>query len=227
VNNLNNTIAIKNEHMYINRKEDYMQILKDNIRNKILTAASTEFNDKGFENASMRKIAAKAGITPGNVYRYFKNKEGLLDAVVQPIMNDINQALLECTDGKISWTADIDELLNENETVNIDLKRFSELFVEINNKNRAGMSFIAKNQVYREQIKNWLIKTLGVYYSSRRKKVPAEFTVVMSSIAAVTLIDAVTESLKFEKECSQLHIKESDVVQQSISVILGAEEIMI
>lgn len=89
------------------------------------------------------------------------------------------------------------------------------------------MSFIAKNQVYREQIKNWLIKTLGVYYSSRRKKVPAEFTVVMSSIAAVTLIDAVTESLKFEKECSQLHIKESDVVQQSISVILGAEEIMI
>ena len=53
--------------MYINRKEDYMQILKDNIRNKILAAASTEFNDKGFENASMRKIAAKAGITPGNV----------------------------------------------------------------------------------------------------------------------------------------------------------------
>ena len=41
-----------------------MQILKESIKNKILKAASLEFNEKGFQAASMRKIAANAGITP-------------------------------------------------------------------------------------------------------------------------------------------------------------------
>lgn len=62
-----------------------MQVLKDDIRNNILKAALLEFRQEGYTHASMRKIAQAAGTTIGNIYRYFKNKEVLFDAILQPV----------------------------------------------------------------------------------------------------------------------------------------------
>lgn len=62
-----------------------MQVLKDEVRNNILRAALSEFKQEGYMQASMRKIALAAGITTGNIYRYFKNKEELFDAIMQPV----------------------------------------------------------------------------------------------------------------------------------------------
>jgi len=61
-----------------------MQVLKDEMRNRIYEAAAKEFFDKGFSNASMRDIARGAGMTVGNLYRYFKDKEALFYNVVEP-----------------------------------------------------------------------------------------------------------------------------------------------
>lgn len=49
---------------------------------KLLEAAKTEFLTKGFRNASLRNIAASAGVTTGAIYRYYANKEALFDALV-------------------------------------------------------------------------------------------------------------------------------------------------
>ncbi|BBI30620.1 TetR/AcrR family transcriptional regulator [Cohnella abietis] len=62
-----------------------MQILKDEVRNKIMKAALLEFKREGYLKSSMRQIAQVAGITSGNIYRYFTNKEQLFDAIVQPV----------------------------------------------------------------------------------------------------------------------------------------------
>jgi AcrR family transcriptional regulator len=35
--------------------------------------------------ASMRRIAQSAGVTSGNIYRYYASKEQLFDAIVQPV----------------------------------------------------------------------------------------------------------------------------------------------
>ena len=53
------------------------QVLKDSLRKAILDAAKEEFLEYGFKDASMRRIAAKANMTVGNLYRYFKNKESI------------------------------------------------------------------------------------------------------------------------------------------------------
>ena len=42
---------------------------------KILPAAKEEFLEKGFEQASMREIASRAGISAAGIYRHFKDKE--------------------------------------------------------------------------------------------------------------------------------------------------------
>ena len=44
----------------------------------ILDAASKSFREKGFHATGMRDVAARAGMTVGNLYYYFENKEELL-----------------------------------------------------------------------------------------------------------------------------------------------------
>ncbi|WP_152396095.1 TetR/AcrR family transcriptional regulator [Paenibacillus guangzhouensis] len=72
-----------------------MQYLKDDVKNNILSAALSEFLGHGYKNASMRQIANTAGITPGNIYRYFKSKEDLLDELLQPTYEQFLQYLAE------------------------------------------------------------------------------------------------------------------------------------
>ena len=47
-----------------------MQVLKDDIKRRILDVARQEFNQRGFTKASMRDISAKVGVGVGNLYNY-------------------------------------------------------------------------------------------------------------------------------------------------------------
>ena len=51
-------------------------------RQRILEAASEEFQAHGFQEASMRRIAHVAEATTGAIYHYFPSKELLFDALV-------------------------------------------------------------------------------------------------------------------------------------------------
>ncbi|MCB9834265.1 MAG: TetR/AcrR family transcriptional regulator [Planctomycetes bacterium] len=47
-------------------------------KRSILDAASKTFREKGFHKTGMRDVAARVGMTVGNLYYYFRNKEDLL-----------------------------------------------------------------------------------------------------------------------------------------------------
>lgn len=66
-----------------------MQVLKDEVRDKVLESALIEFFEQSFQKSSMRRIAKRAGVTVGNLYRYFKNKEELFYEVVRPAYHTI------------------------------------------------------------------------------------------------------------------------------------------
>ena len=59
-----------------------MQIRKEEVEKALLDAAETEFYAHGFEHASVRRIMRNAGVSIGNFYNYFKNKEELYYALV-------------------------------------------------------------------------------------------------------------------------------------------------
>lgn len=59
-----------------------MQILKDEIRNKILEEAEGLFYKNGYSGTSARMIAEKTGMHYSSMYRYFPNKIALFDVVV-------------------------------------------------------------------------------------------------------------------------------------------------
>ncbi|OXS52784.1 hypothetical protein B1A99_32740 [Cohnella sp. CIP 111063] len=68
-----------------------MQVLKEEVRSAIVLAAYEEFRQSGYSEASMRRIAAAAGMTSGNIYRYFRNKEDLFDAIVGPLYSEYSR----------------------------------------------------------------------------------------------------------------------------------------
>ena len=51
---------------------------KTESHEKILKAAREEFTRNGFENASIREIGKKAGVTSAALYRHCKGKEDLI-----------------------------------------------------------------------------------------------------------------------------------------------------
>lgn len=49
----------------------------------IMAAAQDEFRARGFADAAMSQIAARAGVVEGSIYRYFTNKHDLLTKVIE------------------------------------------------------------------------------------------------------------------------------------------------
>ena len=52
-------------------------------RDEILAAAARCFVRAGFHGASMHDICAEAGMSPGNLYRYFPSKEALVAGIAE------------------------------------------------------------------------------------------------------------------------------------------------
>jgi AcrR family transcriptional regulator len=61
-------------------------------KEQILKAANNCFTEKGFHNTSMRAIAAEAEMSLGNIYRYFENKEKLIESFVQSDEKELLEA---------------------------------------------------------------------------------------------------------------------------------------
>src|SRR5258708_352577 len=69
---------------------------------RIISVAESLFNQRGFDGASMRDIAAAAQMQPASVYYYFESKEELLWAVWEKggveLLNRISKAIADKTE---------------------------------------------------------------------------------------------------------------------------------
>src|SRR4029434_5131536 len=59
-----------------------MQLQADR-RGEILAAAQSCFARAGFHQTSMQEICAEAGMSPGNLYRYFRSKEDIIAGIAE------------------------------------------------------------------------------------------------------------------------------------------------
>lgn len=63
--------------------------------NLIIRTALEEFSAKDFDKASINQISKNAGLSAGNLYYYFENKEDLYMTVVEHVMKEMNMDLTE------------------------------------------------------------------------------------------------------------------------------------
>ena len=68
------------------------------VRARLMEAALGLFSEKGYPSTSVREIVTQAGVTKPMLYYYFKNKEGLLRAILDRAMDEGGQLLARVMD---------------------------------------------------------------------------------------------------------------------------------
>ena len=68
--------------------------LKKPTKEKIFDASIDLFSKKGFNAVPVREIAKKAGIREGSIYNHYKNKEAILDAIIDHFKNELAKGSL-------------------------------------------------------------------------------------------------------------------------------------
>jgi len=136
-----------------------VQVLKENVKEKIYQAAVEEFYKKGFLKAKMQDIAKKAGISVGLTYSYYNNKEDLFAAIVEPIYKEIIQSIEneEKRDSKIGDPANLFE--QESSFILQLLRQKREIFLILIDRSKGTRFEKAKEQIIgvtKEHIKRQL-----------------------------------------------------------------------
>lgn len=72
-----------------------MQVLKEEVRERILDAAVQVFYEKDFRSAKLQDIARLADVSVSLLYSYFENKEKLFEGVVSSAPFDFNRIARE------------------------------------------------------------------------------------------------------------------------------------
>ena len=75
-------------------------------RERILDAALAVVEGEGWDALSMRRLAQELDVWPMAVYRYFRDKEELLEAIVDAAAGEVR-----APDGSGSWREEISDLL--------------------------------------------------------------------------------------------------------------------
>ena len=88
------------------------QILKDHVKTQIVESAIKDIFENGLIGSSMRKIASNANMTVGNLYRYFKNKDELINFIISPVLNRISKIIQKYTNKAIDLNDEYIDLSN-------------------------------------------------------------------------------------------------------------------
>lgn len=72
---------------------------KKTTKEKIFDAAIDLFSRKGFNDTSVREIAKQAGIREGSIYNHYKNKEAILDAIIDYFKLEFTQSQIPEEEG--------------------------------------------------------------------------------------------------------------------------------
>lgn len=88
---------------------------------KVKRAIREEFLEKGYDDASIRSIGARAGMTSAGLYRHYPDKEAMYSAMVEPLIESIKAWTKRHTEKKYDMV--------EGGTKNEDL--FGENFIDL------------------------------------------------------------------------------------------------
>jgi len=85
----------------------------EDTRRKIYEAAMEMFREKGFEETTMRDIAAKAGVALGGTYYYFSSKDAIVLAFYREMQDRSTSMVTEALSGRKKLKERIRAVLDE------------------------------------------------------------------------------------------------------------------
>ena len=126
-------------------KEEKIRISKppEERKQEIMDAAMQAFTEKGYEQTTMRDIAAVIGVVPGLCYRYFNSKQELFDSAVSQYVLDYCAPIVQALK---RYRGDIDGLLDCVADLFLDRdgkEKYHEFFHQAENKTFHSLLFLS------------------------------------------------------------------------------------
>lgn len=87
------------------------QARSEETSRNIVEALENLLQHKAFEQITMAELAARAGITPGAIYRRFKNKDALLPHVFERYRTELNRWMGRVTPEKLAAAGSLEHAL--------------------------------------------------------------------------------------------------------------------
>ena len=146
-------------------------------RERILEAADTIFGEVGFDAATTREIAERAGVNKALIHYHFKSKQGLLACLLDRYYQKLGHALQEALAGEETLEARLARLVDSY----IDFLRENRNFGRIVQREAAGSG--GKN---RERVRQNMVPLFelgrraiqGIYPSTRSGALAADHLMV-------------------------------------------------
>lgn len=142
------------------------QILKKDIREKILTKTRQALLEKDFSSINLREIAKNTNVSLSNIYNYFPSKDSLLEGVLEDTLKEFNKVLEQIE----KTTQNKKKLLY----LNFDKSQtYAKVIMEFILQHRENLNILAhksKGSKLDDYIDNWAIKYSKIEYQSLKLK---------------------------------------------------------
>ncbi len=136
------------------------QFLKEEQRQAIIEAARNELSEKGYKDASMRSIAAKAEMMVGNLYRYFRNKEEIQEFIVSAARDEIGRTLRELSVDMVTKEARVFNIRTDTNELSELMERFADRMMDIYQHYRSEFLILLSDDRTNEMLYHWISKTI-------------------------------------------------------------------
>ena len=172
------------------------QILKENLKSLIVESAINDLYENGVTGASMRKIAKDANMTVGNLYRYFTNKDELVNYIIEPVIHKISLVLLKNTNQSLDLKNT--EFDIHNMTYDDFVKTFDDISKELchlYSEHKKVFIIVLKSQSINDLFLNWFIDVTyrDIRYRQNNIKISDEKIRQLSRMYAVSLFAGIID----------------------------------
>ncbi|GAB1822271.1 TetR/AcrR family transcriptional regulator [Herbidospora sp. RD11066] len=151
--------------------------VEEPVRQRLLSAATRLFADKGFESTSVQEIVAAAGVTKGAMYHYFDSKDDLLHEIYGRVLRMQMDRLRHFADGEGTVAERLHAAAADVINTTVDNLDDSKIFFRSNHQLAPDTRKIvrAERRRYHERFRDLVLEGQreGVFHSD----VPAEMVV--------------------------------------------------
>ena len=145
------------------------QILKDSVKQMIVDSAIQDIFEHGFSNSSMRRIASNAEMTVGNLYRYFKSKEEIVNYIIAPVLDQLNVVIEKYTHQRIDF---VSSSFNWSEvsldSIMLALDELAVILVDISYDKPKSLMIMMMHGKINERIHDWFAKLIMSFMVSKK-----------------------------------------------------------
>lgn len=184
---------------------------------KIINVAKQLFSEKGYAATGIREIAEKSGLSLGNFYNYFKNKEELFKHLIDPenIIKSLAAIPSMVNEG---FPGNFDKIILEiKRVVDMNQELYKLIFIDLiefggkNTNSIMGRILEFSNQVFNDEVKSRVVGS-----KIKEMDYPFYLKLFVTSILPLFIINNILPAAKITYSDEEISRLISDVLMKGI-----------